>query len=75
MTSWINDTPPTLGATHRLTVTSSTRTQEMTLDGLMAFEDTVTAPLDCTGGWYATQEWTGVRLAICYDRRLFAVCL
>ncbi|SHH22469.1 molybdopterin-dependent oxidoreductase [Geodermatophilus nigrescens] len=24
--------------------------------------DTVTAVLDCTGGWYAEQEWRGVRL-------------
>jgi DMSO/TMAO reductase YedYZ molybdopterin-dependent catalytic subunit len=24
--------------------------------------DTVSAVLDCTGGWYATQEWRGVRL-------------
>ena len=24
--------------------------------------ETVEATLDCTGGWYATQEWTGVRL-------------
>lgn len=24
--------------------------------------DVVIATIDCTGGWYATQEWTGVRL-------------
>ncbi len=62
VTSWLDDTPPTLGASHLLTVTSPTGTREMTLDGLTAFDDTVTATLDCTGGWYATQEWTGVRL-------------
>ncbi len=62
VTSWLNDTPPTLGTAHRLTVTSPTGTQEMALDELMAFDDRVTATLDCTGGWYATQEWTGVRL-------------
>ena len=25
----------------------------------------VTATIDCTGGWYSTQIWRGVRLVIC----------
>lgn len=29
---------------------------------LVAGRDTVRAVLDCTGGWYAEQEWRGVRL-------------
>src|SRR5207249_3656073 len=33
-----------------------------TYDELLAFDDRLTATLDCTGGFYSTQEWTGVRL-------------
>ena len=33
-----------------------------TLDELAAFDDRRTATLDCTGGFYSTQEWSGVRL-------------
>lgn len=29
---------------------------------LSAFQDQVTATLDCTGGFYSTQRWTGARL-------------
>jgi hypothetical protein len=31
-------------------------------DELFAFDDRVTATLDCTGGFYSTQEWAGARL-------------
>jgi DMSO/TMAO reductase YedYZ molybdopterin-dependent catalytic subunit len=31
-------------------------------DQLAAFEDRVVATLDCTGGFYSTQEWSGVSL-------------
>lgn len=34
----------------------------MTYEELAAFDDRMTATLDCTGGFYSTQEWTGVRL-------------
>jgi hypothetical protein len=33
-----------------------------TYDELLSFNDHLTATLDCTGGFYSTQEWTGVRL-------------
>ena len=33
-----------------------------TYDELLAFDDHVTCTLDCTGGFYSTQEWTGARL-------------
>src|SRR6476646_7666227 len=33
-----------------------------TYDELFAFDDRLTATLDCTGGFYSTQEWAGVRL-------------
>ncbi|HSS60069.1 MAG TPA: molybdopterin-dependent oxidoreductase [Candidatus Limnocylindrales bacterium] len=31
-------------------------------DELSAFNETLVATLDCTGGFYSTQEWSGVRL-------------
>ena len=31
-------------------------------DELFAFDDRMTATLDCTGGFYSTQEWAGARL-------------
>ena len=31
-------------------------------DELFAFDDRLTATLDCTGGFFSTQEWSGVRL-------------
>lgn len=33
-----------------------------TYDELFSFDDRVTATLDCTGGFYSTQEWAGVRV-------------
>jgi DMSO/TMAO reductase YedYZ molybdopterin-dependent catalytic subunit len=33
-----------------------------TYDELAHFDDRVVATLDCTGGFYSTQEWSGVRL-------------
>jgi hypothetical protein len=36
--------------------------REWTYDELLAFDDRVTATLDCTGGFYSTQEWSGARL-------------
>jgi hypothetical protein len=31
-------------------------------DELFAFDDRMTATLDCTGGFFSTQQWSGVRL-------------
>jgi len=36
--------------------------REISYDELLAFDDRVTCTLDCTGGFYSTQEWSGVRL-------------
>ena len=36
--------------------------REMSYDSLTAFDDRMTATLDCTGGFYSTQEWAGMRL-------------
>ena len=35
---------------------------------MAAHEESVTATLDCTGGWYSTQEWEGMPLGSILDR-------
>jgi len=36
--------------------------REWSYDELFAFDDRLRAPLDCTGGFFSTQEWAGARL-------------
>jgi DMSO/TMAO reductase YedYZ molybdopterin-dependent catalytic subunit len=35
---------------------------DYSLDDLVGMGDEVRATIDCTGGWYSTQDWSGVRL-------------
>lgn len=63
-TSWLFDTVPDDDPlAWRLTVASGGAERSWSLAGLRAFEDQVTAVLDCTGGWWSRQQWTGVRVA------------
>lgn len=63
LTSWLNDRPPAVGIDGwKLTVQGAVR-RDITLD----YEDFVadsemTATIDCTGGWFSTQVWRGVRV-------------
>ena len=64
-TIWLNDTAPLLDAsTWRLTVVGADGTRELSLADLHAGSGsglvTRRALLDCTSGWYAEQDWTGV---------------
>jgi DMSO/TMAO reductase YedYZ molybdopterin-dependent catalytic subunit len=63
--SWLDDTVPGIdAATWRVTVTDTDGRREVGPDELVALgTTTVHATLDCTSGWYATQDWTGVPLA------------
>lgn len=65
VTSWLDDTAPD-PAPGRRVVVAGRPWSEGDLAALAG--DEVVATLDCTGGWYATQRWTGVRL----DRLLAA---
>jgi hypothetical protein len=59
VSSWMFDSIPQIDtATWRLR--SGGRT--WSYDQVAAFDDRVTATLDCTGGFYSTQEWAGARL-------------
>jgi DMSO/TMAO reductase YedYZ molybdopterin-dependent catalytic subunit len=62
VTSWIDDAVQHVrGADWRLAVIDADGPRELSLDELVARESTtVRATLDCTSGWYATADWTGV---------------
>jgi DMSO/TMAO reductase YedYZ molybdopterin-dependent catalytic subunit len=64
VTSWMFDAVPAIdSATWRLTVQVGGTVREWTYDELLAFDDRVRATLDCTGGFYSTQDWSGVWLS------------
>jgi DMSO/TMAO reductase YedYZ molybdopterin-dependent catalytic subunit len=62
-TSWVSDHPRELpAARHRVSVNGlCDRPLELRTDQLDAGDELV-ATLDCTGGFYSTQRWRGVRL-------------
>ena len=59
VSSWMFDAIPNID---RATWTLRAPGRSWTYDELIRFDDRVTATLDCTGGFYSTQEWSGVRL-------------
>jgi hypothetical protein len=62
VTQWFTDRVPQVDtASWRLLVVAGGREQWVPYDAL-AGADTMRAVLDCTGGWYAEQEWRGMRL-------------
>jgi len=64
VTQWLDDEPPTVDpADWRLLVRSSGGDRTWTYDELAgSATDRLRATIDCTGGWYATQDWSGVRI-------------
>ena len=70
-TSWMFDAVPAIdAATWRLTVQVGGTVREWTYEELLAFDDRVRATLDCTGGFYSTQDWSGVWLSRLLPGRL-----
>ena len=64
VTQWMFDAVPAIDpATWRLTLQVGATVREWTYDELLAFDDRVQATLDCTGGFYSTQDWSGVWLS------------
>jgi len=59
VSSWMFDSIPEIYAT---SWTLKAPTRKWAYDELARFDDRLTATLDCTGGFYSTQEWSGVRL-------------
>jgi molybdopterin-dependent oxidoreductase-like protein protein len=63
VTQWLDDDVQDLDpAAWRLRVVAGGAVREWTWPELAAFDDNVRATLDCTGGWYALQDWQGARL-------------
>lgn len=63
VTQWLNDRVPRVDAgAWRLRVAGAAGVREWTHEEVARFADRARAVLDCTGGWYAEQEWEGVRL-------------
>jgi DMSO/TMAO reductase YedYZ molybdopterin-dependent catalytic subunit len=63
VTQWLNDGVPSVDVEGwTLRVEGDGQARSYSYDELAAFHDRIRADLDCTGGWYAEQEWEGVRL-------------
>lgn len=64
VSSWMFDPVPALDVDQwRLRVVTAAGTRDWTHAELMAFEDRVRATLDCTGGFWSEQDWSGVLLS------------
>jgi hypothetical protein len=63
VTQWLNDAVPAPDPSRSLDVLTPDGARRWSLDELARFDDNVRAVLDCTGGWYSTQEWQGVLLS------------
>jgi hypothetical protein len=64
VTQWLFDAVPSVDpATWRLALRAGNAVREWTYAELLAFDDRVQATLDCTGGFYSTQDWSGVWLS------------
>ncbi len=63
MTMWLGDERPDIDvADWTLTVRGPATSRSWTYEELAAFDDGLRATLDCTSGWFATQDWGGVLL-------------
>ncbi len=61
VTSWLDDKVPTVDpAQWRLVIVDGGGRRELTLAELGGGEAQLRATLDCTSGWYAHQDWSGV---------------
>lgn len=62
VTQWLDDADPRIGVSGwRLEIRTPEDVRTLTYDEI-GDKDRVRATLDCTGGWFATQDWSGVRL-------------
>ncbi|HJT59474.1 MAG TPA: molybdopterin-dependent oxidoreductase [Ktedonobacteraceae bacterium] len=62
--SWVADSPHSINVqTWRLLLDGAINTpRAFSYDELVSVGDTLEATLDCTGGFYSTQRWRGVRI-------------
>jgi hypothetical protein len=63
-TSWLVDTVPQIdSASWRVAVRSSGVQRDWSVEQMRVMGDQASVILDCTGGWWSRQEWSGVRLS------------
>jgi DMSO/TMAO reductase YedYZ molybdopterin-dependent catalytic subunit len=63
VTQWLDDAVPAIDvSTWMLRLRSGDVARSLTLQELSAKTEPVRATIDCTGGWFAEQDWEGVRL-------------
>jgi hypothetical protein len=63
VTQWLDDPVPELETERwRLRVRVGPRMRDWSYAELAAFSDRLRATIDCTGGWYAEQDWEGAWL-------------
>ncbi len=63
VTQWLDDPVPELEADGwRLRVQAGGQERDWSYAELAAFSDRLRATIDCTGGWYAEQDWEGAWL-------------
>lgn len=62
VTMWLNDKLPAVEpATWRLSVTGHVESPyQMDLEEFQAWSHSLSATLDCTGGWHTTRQWEGM---------------
>src|SRR5215469_11042408 len=67
--SWVADAPRPLDVqTWRLSLDGAvTRPRDFSYEELVAAQDKEEATLDCTGGFYSTQRWQGIRVGRLLD--------
>jgi hypothetical protein len=63
VTQWLNDAVPVIDPATWSVSVRGREESSFSIDELRAFEDSVVATIDCTGGWYAEQRWKGARLS------------
>jgi DMSO/TMAO reductase YedYZ molybdopterin-dependent catalytic subunit len=68
--SWVADAPRPIDAqTWRLSFGGAiTTSRDFSYDELVAAQDQEEATLDCTGGFFSTQRWRGIRVGHLLDR-------
>ncbi len=68
--SWVADQPRPLDAqAWRLSLGGAVTTpRDFSYDELVSVGDTLEAMLDCTGGFYSTQQWRGIRVGHLLDQ-------
>jgi hypothetical protein len=63
-TSWLSDDVPSVNpATWQVVVSVNGSSRSWSIEQLRAFDHHATVVLDCTGGWWSRQIWSGARLS------------